>query len=33
MEKGCVNMNEVRIWEERVTIPTYEAGEPDKNPK
>ena len=25
-------MNEVRIWEERVTIPTYEAGEPDKNP-
>ena len=32
MEKGCVNMNEVRIWEERVTIPTYEAGEPDKNP-
>ena len=32
MEKGCVNMNEVRIWEDRVTIPTYEAGEPDKNP-
>lgn len=25
-------MNQVRIWEETVTIPTYEVGEPDKNP-
>ena len=25
-------MEEVRIWEEDVVIPTYEAGEPDKNP-
>lgn len=25
-------MDDVRIWEELVTIPTYEVGEPDKNP-
>ncbi len=25
-------MKEVRIWEEEVAIPTYEVGEPDKNP-
>lgn len=25
-------MNEVRIWEEEVVIPTYEVGAPDKNP-
>ena len=25
-------MSEVRIWEEEVVIPTYEAGKPDKNP-
>ena len=25
-------MEEVRIWEEDVVIPTYEAGDPDKNP-
>lgn len=25
-------MNEVKIWEEEVIIPTYEVGEPDKNP-
>ena len=25
-------MQEVRIWEEAVVIPTYEVGEPDKNP-
>ena len=25
-------MSEVRIWEEDVMIPTYETGEPDKNP-
>lgn len=25
-------MQEVKIWEEVVTIPTYEVGEPDKNP-
>ena len=25
-------MDEVRIWEEDVVIPTYEVGEPDKNP-
>ncbi|MBR2526983.1 MAG: DUF5107 domain-containing protein [Blautia sp.] len=25
-------MQEVRIWEETVVIPTYEAGAPDKNP-
>ncbi|MCR5486972.1 MAG: DUF5107 domain-containing protein [Lachnospiraceae bacterium] len=25
-------MDEVRIWEEQVVIPTYETGKPDKNP-
>lgn len=25
-------MDAVKIWEERVMIPTYEVGEPDKNP-
>lgn len=25
-------MDKVRIWEEQVVIPTYEVGEPDKNP-
>ena len=25
-------MEEVKIWEEEVVIPTYEVGEPDKNP-
>ena len=25
-------MNKVHVWEEKVTIPTYEAGKPDKNP-
>ena len=25
-------MSEVRIWEEEVSIPTYETGKPDKNP-
>lgn len=25
-------MEEVRVWEERVMIPTYEVGDPDKNP-
>lgn len=25
-------MSEVKIWEEEVVIPTYEVGEPDKNP-
>ena len=25
-------MEEVKIWEEEVVIPTYEIGEPDKNP-
>jgi tetratricopeptide (TPR) repeat protein len=25
-------MNEVRIWEEKAVIPTYEVGKPDKNP-
>lgn len=25
-------MEQVRIWEEKVIIPTYEVGEPDKNP-
>ncbi|OUQ12776.1 hypothetical protein B5E82_17690 [Lachnoclostridium sp. An138] len=25
-------MGEVKIWEERIVIPTYEVGEPDKNP-
>lgn len=25
-------MSEVKIWEEEVMIPTYEVGEPDKNP-
>lgn len=27
-----VSMNKVHVWEEKVTIPTYEAGKPDKNP-
>ena len=25
-------MSEVRIWEEDVVIPTYEAGKADRNP-
>ena len=25
-------MNRVHVWEEKVIIPTYEAGKPDKNP-
>lgn len=25
-------MNQVKIWEELITIPTYEVGDPDKNP-
>lgn len=25
-------MEKVKIWEEEVVIPTYEIGEPDKNP-
>ena len=25
-------MDEVKIWEEEVSIPTYEVGEPDVNP-
>lgn len=25
-------MEEVRVWEETVTIPTYEVGKPNKNP-
>ncbi|HIU77292.1 MAG TPA: DUF5107 domain-containing protein [Candidatus Pelethocola excrementipullorum] len=25
-------MNQVRVWEEKVVIPTYEVGAPDKNP-
>ena len=29
MEK---NIREVQVWEERITIPTYEVGTPDKNP-
>ena len=24
-------MNKVQVWEEKVIIPTYEAGKPDKN--
>ena len=27
-----VSMNKVHVWEEKVIIPTYEAGKPDKNP-
>lgn len=26
------NMGEVKVWEEKVKIPTYEIGEPQKNP-
>lgn len=26
------NLEEVKIWEETIEIPTYEVGEPDKNP-
>ena len=29
---GGKKMEAVRIWEEDVVIPTYEVGEPDKNP-
>ncbi len=25
-------MNEVRVWEEKVVIPTYEIGKAEKNP-
>ena len=25
-------MDDVRIWEERIVLPTYEIGEADKNP-
>ncbi len=25
-------MNEVKIWEEKVVLPTYEIGQPDRNP-
>ncbi len=25
-------MEEARVWEEEVVIPTYEVGKPDKNP-
>ena len=25
-------MNKVQVWKEKVSIPTYEAGKPDKNP-
>ena len=24
--------NEVKVWEEEISIPTYEAGVPEKNP-
>ena len=27
-----MKQEEVRIWEEAVTLPTYEVGKPDKNP-
>lgn len=27
-----MNLEETKVWEETVIIPTYEAGEPDKNP-
>ncbi len=27
-----MSQSTIRVWEETVTIPTYEAGEPDKNP-
>lgn len=30
--KGGAAVDTVKIWEEDVSIPTYEAGEPDKNP-
>lgn len=26
------DLSKVRVWEEKITIPTYKAGEPDKNP-
>lgn len=26
------NFSKVRVWEEEITIPTYETGKPDKNP-
>ena len=32
MREMEVSMNKVHVWEEKVTIPTYEAGKPDKNP-
>ena len=32
MQDSSVQENTVRIWEEAVVLPTYEAGVPDKNP-
>ena len=29
---GHCAMETVKIWEERIVIPTYEVGSPDKNP-
>ncbi|MGE7612246.1 DUF5107 domain-containing protein [Paenibacillus sp. NPDC101420] len=31
-EPSTILTNSVRIWEEMIEIPTYETGEPDKNP-
>ena len=28
----AVEMETVRVWEEKVTIPTYRVGKPNKNP-
>ena len=30
--KSTVENNEVRVWSEEVAIPTYEIGQPEKNP-
>jgi len=30
--KSTVDTNEVRVWSEQVAIPTYEIGQPEKNP-
>ena len=32
MEEEMEIKNETRVWEEKVTIPTYKIGEPQKNP-
>jgi hypothetical protein len=30
--KSTVNASEVKVWSEEIAIPTYEIGQPEKNP-